>query len=86
MVPILTDHPGLAYDHFHRMQARYRGDGDRHFALPLLFGLALTAPFWGRRCCPPRFYPYPVPRPFPYLYPYYPSPYFFYHRRPYIYY
>lgn len=62
-------------------------DDDRFFALPLLAGLAITAPFWApRRCCPPfgGFYPAPYPLPTPFPYPY-PSPYYYYNRRPFIY-
>lgn len=56
---------------------------DRHFALPLLAGLAITAPFWaGRRCCPPFApFPYFYPLPVPFITP---SPYFFYHQRPFM--
>lgn len=77
--PLLPDN-----HYFYRGSIPQNKGGDRHFAFPLLFGLALTAPFWARRR--PFYYPYPLPRPYPYLYPYYPSPYFYYNRIPYIYY
>jgi hypothetical protein len=45
-------------------------DEDRFIGLPLLAGLAITAPFWaGRRCCYRYPYYYPVPTPYPYPYP-----------------
>ncbi|HEY8435784.1 MAG TPA: hypothetical protein VIK63_01865 [Haloplasmataceae bacterium] len=74
---------GYRHPNIHTFGPPKKGD-ERHFAIPLLFGLALTAPFWARRY--PVFFPYPVPRPFPYLYPYYPSPFFYYYRQPWIYY
>ena len=63
-------------------------DDDRQFGLPLLAGLALTAPFWAGRGFSPfwpgrRFAPF---GPYPFLTPYpNPSPYYFYYRRPFIY-
>ncbi len=72
--------------------------GEERF-LPLLAGLAITAPFWaggwGRRCCGgfgggfPVPYPLPYPFPFPYTFNTYQgvvgSPYSFYNGRPYVY-
>lgn len=57
-------------------QLVYNERGERLW-LPLLAGVALTAPFWAR----PR-YPYGMPMPYPYPYPiYYPYP--TYYPRPY---
>lgn len=69
----------------YRNEFRNNFDQDeRGFALPLLAGLAITAPFWAggfgyRRCCPPYYpapypAPYPLPTPYPAPYPF-PTPY-----------
>ncbi|NLC94448.1 MAG: hypothetical protein GX676_02015 [Bacilli bacterium] len=50
--------------HLHNHDSRF---------LPFLAGIAITAPLWFRRCCPP-FFGYPFPTPFPYPYPL-PTPY-----------
>ncbi len=45
---------------------RQNESGEDRFLLPLLAGVALTAPLWYRPCCRPYYRPYG--------YPYYPTP------------